>query len=106
MPRRAGQLEAPFTRDLGSSLDNEDLLALHFVLIDHPDAGGIMPGAGGFRKLRWGDKTLGKHCRSRCGRDCHVRLPARVQNLRGTVPARGTVRMGRCRSVIAGVMLR
>ena len=60
MPRRAGQLEAPFTRDLGSSLDNEDLLALHFVLIDHQDAGRIMPGTGGFRKLRWGDETRGK----------------------------------------------
>jgi len=107
MPRRAGQLDAPFTRDLGSSLDDEDLLALHFVLIDHQDAGRIMPGTGGFRKFRWGDRTLGKHCRSRRGRNCHVRLPARVQNLRGTSPPRGTIRRGRCRRLIAqSVMLR
>ena len=107
MPRRAGQLDAPFTRDLGSSLDDEGLLALHFVLTDHPDAGRIMPGTGGIRKLRWGDRTLGNHCRSRCGRNCHVRLPARVQNLRGTSPPRGTIRRGRCRRLIAqSVMLR
>ena len=53
--------EAPaFTRHLGAYLDDAGLLALQLFLIDHPDAGKIMPGTGGFRKLRWGDETRGK----------------------------------------------
>jgi hypothetical protein len=53
--------EAPaFTRHLGAYLDDAGLLALQLALIDHPEAGKIMPGTGGFRKLRWGDDTRGK----------------------------------------------
>ncbi len=57
--------EAPaFTRYLGAYLDDAGLLALQLFLIDHPEAGKIMPGTGGFRKLRWGDETRGKGKRS------------------------------------------
>jgi len=53
--------EAPaFTRHLGAYLDDAGLSALQLFLIDHPEAGKVMPGTGGFRKLRWGDETRGK----------------------------------------------
>jgi hypothetical protein len=38
--------------------DNIEALALY--LIDHPDAGDVMPGSGGARKLRWAAKGKGK----------------------------------------------
>jgi hypothetical protein len=34
--------------------------ALAVYLIDHPDAGNVIPGAGGVRKLRWAAKGKGK----------------------------------------------
>ena len=53
--------EAPaFTRHCGAYLDDAGLLALQLFLIDQPEAGKVMPGTGGFRKLRWGDQTRGK----------------------------------------------
>ena len=38
--------------------DGIEALAEH--LIDHPDAGDVMQGSGGVRKLRWGAKGKGK----------------------------------------------
>ena len=53
--------EAPaFTRHMGAYLDDAGMRALQLFLIDHPEAGKVMPGTGGFRKLRWGDETRGK----------------------------------------------
>lgn len=53
--------EAPaFTRHIAAYLDDEALRALQLFLLDHPEAGKVMPGTGGFRKLRWGDETRGK----------------------------------------------
>ena len=34
--------------------------AVAVYLIDHPDAGDVIPGAGGARKLRWAAKGKGK----------------------------------------------
>ncbi len=34
--------------------------AIAIYLIDHPDAGDVIPGAGGARKLRWAAKGKGK----------------------------------------------
>jgi hypothetical protein len=34
--------------------------ALAVYLIDHPDAGDVIPGSGGARKLRWAAKGKGK----------------------------------------------
>jgi hypothetical protein len=34
--------------------------ALAVYLIDHPDAGDVIPGSGGVRKLRWAAKGQGK----------------------------------------------
>src|SRR6266849_6677266 len=38
--------------------DNIEAVAVY--LIDHPDAGDVIPGAGGARKLRWAAKGKGK----------------------------------------------
>jgi hypothetical protein len=48
--------EAPAsTRHVGRYLDDLGLLALQLFLMEQPEAGAIMPGTGGFRKLRWRD---------------------------------------------------
>lgn len=53
--------EAPaFTRHLHAYLDDEGFMALQLFLADQPEAGDVMPGTGGFRKLRWGDDRRGK----------------------------------------------
>jgi hypothetical protein len=49
-----------FTRHVGGYLDDLGLLALQLFLMEQPEAGAIMPGTGGFRKLRWRDDTRGK----------------------------------------------
>ncbi len=46
-----------FTRYVGEYLEDTGLLALQLFLSDHPEAGKVMPGTGGFRKLRWGDQS-------------------------------------------------
>lgn len=49
-------VEAPaFTRHLASYLDDAGYRLLQAALQDDPDAGDVMVGAGGFRKLRWPD---------------------------------------------------
>ena len=53
--------EAPaFTRHLARYLDDEQYRALQNALADGPQAGDLMPGTGGFRKLRWADVRRGK----------------------------------------------
>ena len=53
--------EAPaFTRYVDRYLDDEEFRGLQLFLAEHPEAGTVMPGTGGFRKLRWADKTRGK----------------------------------------------
>ena len=54
-------VEAPaFTRHVDAYLDAGQLLALQLFLMEEPEAGKVMPGTGGFRKLRWGDQLRGK----------------------------------------------
>jgi hypothetical protein len=54
-------LEAPaFTRHLAEYLDDEAYRALQSQLAAHPELGDVMPGTGGFRKLRWADPRRGK----------------------------------------------
>src|SRR5208337_509771 len=44
-----------------SELIGEDgIEAVAVYLIDHPDAGDVIPGSGGVRKLRWAAKGKGK----------------------------------------------
>ena len=44
---------ALFTRLLGDYLGDEEYRALQSHLIVHPDAGAIIKGSGGVRKIRW-----------------------------------------------------
>ena len=54
-------LEAPaFTRHLSSYLNDDDYRELQIRLSASPEAGDLMPGTGGFRKVRWADARRGK----------------------------------------------
>ncbi len=54
-------VEAPaFTRYLYDYIDEEQYLALQMELVRNPEAGDVMPGTGGFRKMRWSDPERGK----------------------------------------------
>jgi mRNA-degrading endonuclease RelE of RelBE toxin-antitoxin system len=54
-------VEAPaFTRHLKEYLDDEQYQALQTELVRNPEAGDVMPGTGGFRKMRWADPGRGK----------------------------------------------
>jgi hypothetical protein len=53
--------EAPaFTRYLPRYLSDDEFAVLQQFLATNPEAGDVMPGTGGFRKLRWGDERRGK----------------------------------------------
>lgn len=49
-----------FTRLLADYLTDESYRELQTVLMLKPELGDIMPGTGGFRKLRWQDQRRGK----------------------------------------------
>ncbi len=54
-------VEAPaFTRFRENYLDDDDYAELQQYMARNPEAGDIMPGAGGIRKLRWRDQRRGK----------------------------------------------
>ncbi len=50
----------PFTAVRDRYLDDNDFLSLQFYLIEHPDAGDVIPHSGGCRKLRWATEGRGK----------------------------------------------
>ena len=45
----------PFTQMLADYLGDEDYATLQLFLARNPEAGDVIPGSGGFRKLRWTD---------------------------------------------------
>lgn len=54
-------IEAPaFTRYVSQYLADEDYRQLQSQLAANPAIGALMPGTGGFRKLRWADPRRGK----------------------------------------------
>jgi hypothetical protein len=54
-------IEAPaFTRNVSAYLTDDEYLQLQSWLANNPEAGDLMPGTGGFRKLRWADPKRGK----------------------------------------------
>jgi hypothetical protein len=54
-------VETPlFTRIVGNYLNDDEFAALQWALTLHPDAGDIIPGSGGLRKLRWAGPGRGK----------------------------------------------
>ena len=49
-------IEAPaFTRHISDYLDGDEYQSLQNALLENPALGDLMPGTGGFRKLRWAD---------------------------------------------------
>jgi hypothetical protein len=54
-------LETPlFTRLLGDYLNDESYRELQRALMGNPGMGDLMPGTGGFHKVRWEDARRGK----------------------------------------------
>jgi hypothetical protein len=49
-----------FKAEATELIGTEGIEALASYLADHPDAGDVVPGAGGARKLRWAAKGKGK----------------------------------------------
>ncbi len=49
-----------FTRLFSDYLTDESYSKLQRALMDNPELGDVMPGTGGFRKVRWGDSRRGK----------------------------------------------
>ena len=49
-----------FSRVLPSYLDDAEFRRLQAALMRDPERGDVMPGTGGFRKLRWRDARRGK----------------------------------------------
>jgi hypothetical protein len=49
-----------FTRLLPDYVNDESYRALQRVLLENPELGDVMPGTGGFRKIRWEDSRRGK----------------------------------------------
>lgn len=54
-----------FETDAARIFTEAEVDALFQYLAEHPEAGDIVPGAGGVRKLRWGAKGQGKRGGSR-----------------------------------------
>ncbi len=53
-------IEAPaFTRHLPDYLNDDEYKELQVRLGSNPELGDLMPGTGGFRKLRWADVRRG-----------------------------------------------
>lgn len=54
-------IEAPkFTELVKEHLSDDEYAALQWMLLERPDAGPVVPGSGGVRKLRWGLRGRGK----------------------------------------------
>jgi mRNA-degrading endonuclease RelE of RelBE toxin-antitoxin system len=54
-------VETPlFTKLLKQYLTDDDYVELQNALIQNPEAGDVIPGSGGVRKLRWGAPGRGK----------------------------------------------
>ena len=54
-------VETPiFTREVLDLIPDDDYRNLQFALLLRPEAGAIIPGSGGLRKVRWGSAGKGK----------------------------------------------
>jgi hypothetical protein len=49
-----------FTRQVQALLDDDDYRRLQMTLVLRPEAGDLIPGGGGLRKIRWGARGRGK----------------------------------------------
>lgn len=50
----------PFTKQITSLLTDEEYARLQGVLVVAPEAGDVIPGTSGIRKLRWSEQRRGK----------------------------------------------
>jgi hypothetical protein len=72
----------PFAKQRPKLMTDDELEDLKEHLAAHPDAGDAIPGAGGFRKLRWANSQRGKGKRSGSRTiSLHVRLADTVHLL-------------------------
>jgi len=55
---------SPFRKHRENYLDDEAYRALQKALMENPEAGDVIKGTGGLRKIRFGDKHRGKGRRS------------------------------------------
>jgi mRNA-degrading endonuclease RelE of RelBE toxin-antitoxin system len=54
-------VETPiFTNQVLSALSDEEYRRFQNILLERPDAGKVIPGSGGLRKLRWATEGRGK----------------------------------------------
>lgn len=61
LPLKATFIELPaFERHRGGYLSDDEFSELQALLMARPDAGDLIPGAGGLRKLRFSDRRRGK----------------------------------------------
>jgi hypothetical protein len=51
---------ATFAADVRELLGDDEYIALQLHLVSHPDAGEVIQGTGGLRKMRWITKGRGK----------------------------------------------
>ena len=59
-------IETPiFTKRIQKAMDDDTYAALQQELVKHPDAGDVIQGSGGIRKVRWGGSGRGKRGGSR-----------------------------------------
>ncbi|OIN90198.1 MAG: hypothetical protein COS37_04765 [Anaerolineae bacterium CG03_land_8_20_14_0_80_58_20] len=49
-----------FTKQVTRLLDEDEYRLLQSILVNRPDAGDVIPGGGGLRKIRWGLGERGK----------------------------------------------
>ena len=70
-----------FKAEATELISADGIEALAIYLIEHPDAGDVIPGAGGARKLRWAAKGKGKRGGARIIY-VYVVLAARIYMLR------------------------
>jgi len=82
-----------FTRLLSGYLSDDEYLGLQALLMEHPEAGAVVPGSGGVRKLRWAVSGRGKRGGIRviyywkCADDEIWMLTLYAKNERSTIPA-------------------
>jgi hypothetical protein len=82
-----------FSKLVGEHLSDEEYARLQEALIRDPEAGDLIPGSGGVRKVRWGVKGRGKrggirviyYARTRQGQIWMLTLYAK--NVAETIPA-------------------
>lgn len=54
-------IETPiFTKQVSTALSDEEYRLFQVILLDRPDAGKVIPGGGGLRKIRWALEGRGK----------------------------------------------